>query len=250
MNKKLTTTLFASSVVAGLIGLTAMKAPEASAANLVADSPDHATLAVFEQPNRITLSLEAYEDGQMQLALMYTEDALKADVTNLDALRIHAQALDGLMTPDLERDEHLLLANKLQVFASLLDEHSASIRSSEEPSSLMHVIDLEQTVSSCWNLIEEDASIKSRARLELAEAAAEESKCWYWFNNRDKVTEGLRHLQWVYDRQICLDRSTRGEFFRVLTVLKERVSSREWPSLLASADLPYEVELSQIIQKQ
>ncbi|MBG79600.1 MAG: hypothetical protein CMJ39_02675 [Phycisphaerae bacterium] len=250
MNKKLTTTLCASSVLAGLIGLTAMKAPEASAANLVADAPDRATLAVVEQPNRITLSLEAYEGGQMQLALMYTEDALKADVTNLDALRIHAQALAASMPTALEREEHPQLCRSLNVFESLLHDHEAIIRSTDQPTSLIHVIELRQTIDSCWDLMEEDASMKTMPRLELAEAAAEESKCWYWFNNRDKVIEGLRHLQWVYDRQSCLDRNTRGEFYRVLNVLKQRVSSREWKSLLASADLPYEVELSQIIQKQ
>jgi hypothetical protein len=56
-----------------------------------------------------------------------------------------------------------------------------------------------------------------------------------WFNNREDVRNGLRQVRWVESHFDYLNTETRGEYFRVLNLLKSRVSDREWAPLLSEA---------------
>ena len=124
----------------------------------------------------------------------------------------------------LEDAEQCFLAFREDVF-----------RNGTAPSTIGDVQKAEETMRELATRLRDKASRAARGKLSEARQSANRAYSYVWYSNRNEVRKGLRQLRWLETHFEYLTADTRGEYFRVLNVLKRRVSDREWAPLLAEA---------------
>ncbi len=111
----------------------------------------------------------------------------------------------------------------------------AVFRNGTAPSTIGDVQQAEESLQELATRLRDKASRAAREKLKEARESANRAYSYVWYNNRGEVRKGLRQLRWLETHFEYLNADTRGEYFRVLNVLKRRVSDREWAPLLAEA---------------
>lgn len=178
---------------------------------------------------------QAVAERQYSLARLHLERLLRYEPDNAQAILLFLEAVRQEI-PTLVKSEHFELAEQHVQLGRDLVKAFADI-SFQEVSNSVSLTDLDEAERSevqLTEMLQNVVALWAKHKLELGEQLANESDRWFR-NDRDKVRDGLRQLRAVQAVFEYLDPDQRGEYFRVIGLLKSYVSDSEWDSLVAEA---------------
>jgi hypothetical protein len=224
----LVASIFATADMPSAVNASYMTAEEQAIEYIAASSHDA----------HMELARRAVEDGRLELALRHLHIAYKAEFNSIDAASAIVRVTADYAAELIAEGEHIKAVNAINDAANVLVTLRNVLEHPDaDPRPLEPLLQLEQELRQTYRRIQAHASEMMVEHLRSAEQSYRDAGRWYWSNRRDEVRNGLRALRPVQDRLDIVDRDTRAEFFRVLDLLKSRVSDKEWDALLASAGI-------------
>lgn len=209
--------------IAGISAIPAVNGTEVAVPDQLRSGEEYARLGLEAfQKNELSISHDlfifaVYEDPINMRNLEQVVEVTGAIVTTMRAQNRFTEALESI-----SKSQNLLDTVKVH----FLEFH---------PQGLIPLKNLERHLSGLKTELNSHINRNALSSIGLAMKRAQKARRFYWFNDRTEVIQGLREILWLIDYFDQLTPDVRGEYHSAMAALKERVSNKEWESLLAQA---------------
>lgn len=166
--------------------------------------------------------------AEKYLAVAFSDTSDLFKVTNL-----YIADVDHVAQQDTENNEFHSAFHVLQNARMMAETTERELVVGRQP--LNKIVALERVVDQLHHRTQRALHAEVLRHIKRANQLAADAYSYVWFNDRNKVRQGLVQLRWVFDYRSQLSDDDRAAFFQSLNTLKSRVSDKEWASLLAAA---------------
>ncbi len=195
-----------------------------------------ATPRSYDSAADVAAGQAAFKANNLDLAYLLLSRAFRGDPGNPACVE---SLVDTLVVQSRQSQDHgdqvkayeqLGTANKVVAQATRI-----SVEDCRPAQQVARLVCSQKTIDVALQRLSEDTVTLAKQHIAEAETKAEDAYHWYRPNNRSGVREALVALRWVKERFELADADTRGEYLRVLSILKGMVADKEWASLQAEA---------------